>query len=617
MAEGFKIADAYVDVETRYNEAATKVDAQRAGADSAVAYERKFDDILKDRVRRRDGTGRFVSERETDRTGSRIGSRFARSLLRAGGSTITGLAKTLFTPKLTGAIGGGLMSFAKSPVGLAAIASVAGVVGTLLASGIASTLSAAMVGGFGLGVIGLGAWLLREDKGIQKAAKRLGENASKIFTKAAKPMARPFRIVLDAFNNMLTRQAPAISRIFANMSKAIEPLGRGLIGFLEALMPSFERLSVVSADFLIALGDKLPGIGRSIGGFLDKIAANWPAIQAGFMAFMSDVGGVIGALASAFVWLAANYEKVRGWTVKLVQISQPVLTLALKIYEAFRWLYDQLVGNSIVPDMVNGIIRWFALLPGRVLGVLASLPGRVISLFVRLASGVISRVASLVSGAISRLATLPGRAVSAVSSIVGRVSGVLNSAVSAARTRASQLVNGFVSIVAQLAGKARAQAGRVKGAITGAFSGAGSWLRSAGSNILNGLIGGIQSAIGRLRSTLGGITGMIPDWKGPAERDAKLLEPNGRRILQGLQRGIQRQVPALRAQLGAITGDVPDMTVGGTGAPTAPAGTGAGVNIANLNVTVTGIIDPKDPLAARRFAAWVHGALAQYQRDYA
>lgn len=616
MADGFKIADAYVDVETRYNEAQTRVDAQRAGADSAVAYERKFDDILRERVRRRDGSGRFVNEREVDRHGSRIGSRFARSLLRTGGKTISGLAKGLFTDKLTSSVGGGLMAFVKSPVGLAAIATAAGTIGTLLASGIASTLSAAMVGGFGLGVIGLGAWLLREDKGIQKAAKRLGDNASKIFTKAAKPMARPFRVVLDGFNSMLTRQAPAINRIFANLSKAIEPLGRGLIGFLEAMMPSFERLSRVAATFLIALADKLPGIGKSIGGFIDKIAANWPAIQAGFFAFMSDVGGVIGALADAFVWLAANYQSIRDWTVRLVQAVQPAVTLARKIYDVFKWLYDQLVGNSIVPDLVNGIIRWFAMLPGRVIGVLASLPGKVLALFVRLATSVLSRITSLVSSAVRLLGTLPGRAVSAVSSIVGRVSSVLSSAASAARTRASQLVNGFVGIVAQLAGKARAQAGRVKGAITGAFSGAAGWLRSAGSRILDGLIGGIQSAIGRLRSTLGGITGMIPDWKGPAERDARLLEPNGRRILQGLQRGIQREVPNLRAQLGGITAAVPDMGAGAQGTP-APAAVGAGVTINNLNVNVSGMLDFSDPLAARKVAAKIHGALAQYTRDYA
>jgi hypothetical protein len=39
----------------------------------------------------------------------------------------------------------------------------------------------------------------------------------------------------------------------------------------------------------------------------------------------------------------------------------------------FQWLYNELVGHSIIPDMINAIITWFTSLPGKILAALAGL----------------------------------------------------------------------------------------------------------------------------------------------------------------------------------------------------------------------------------------------------
>ena len=46
----------------------------------------------------------------------------------------------------------------------------------------------------------------------------------------------------------------------------------------------------------------------------------------------------------------------------------------------FTWLWDELVGHSIIPDMINAIISWFESLPGKVLNGLASLGSDLIKL---------------------------------------------------------------------------------------------------------------------------------------------------------------------------------------------------------------------------------------------
>lgn len=93
--------------------------------------------------------------------------------------------------------------------------------------------------------------------------------------------------------------------------------------------------------------------------------------------------------------------------------------------------------------------------------------------------------------------------------------------------------------------------------IKGIFSGAGGWLLDAGRNIINGLINGIKSAIGGVKSLLDSVTGWIPDWKGPPDRDKKLLRDSGRLVMTGFIRGIVDEVSSLRRTLGGVTDIIP------------------------------------------------------------
>ena len=113
--------------------------------------------------------------------------------------------------------------------------------------------------------------------------------------------------------------------------------------------------------------------------------------------------------------------------------------------------------------------------------------------------------------------------------------------------------------------------GSLPGRILGALGNLGSLLWSAGSDLIGGLISGITSRIGELTSTLSSITNLIPDWKGPPERDARLLEPSGQLIMQGLSRGLELGSRGVERQLAAFTGDL-------AGAGSAAGGAGLGVN---------------------------------------
>lgn len=129
---------------------------------------------------------------------------------------------------------------------------------------------------------------------------------------------------------------------------------------------------------------------------------------------------------------------------------------------------------------------------------------------------------------------------------------------------------GFTAGIRRLVGYLAGVAGRIKNA----FGNPRGMLYGIGQSIIRGLIDGIESMLGGLANVLGGVTARIPDWKGPAETDARLLVPAGQLVMQGFQRGIRSQIPALRSQLQGITGDMPQMALAGAGGGYRPAGAG-------------------------------------------
>lgn len=111
----------------------------------------------------------------------------------------------------------------------------------------------------------------------------------------------------------------------------------------------------------------------------------------------------------------------------------------------------------------------------------------------------------------------------------------------------------------------------IPGKIKGAFSGAGDLLRSIGSSIIDGLISGIKSAFHRVQDTLSSLTNLLPSWKGPADKDAKLLTRNGELVIEGFAKGLENRYGDVRRSLGGFTGSLAS-SAGSIVASTSPSG---------------------------------------------
>lgn len=104
----------------------------------------------------------------------------------------------------------------------------------------------------------------------------------------------------------------------------------------------------------------------------------------------------------------------------------------------------------------------------------------------------------------------------------------------------------------------------IPGKIVEAIGNLGSLLFSAGKNLINGLINGIENAIPGLRSALGFITNMLPNWKGPEEKDKAILKPSGEAVMAGFGEGIAAGASDIRKMLGDFTTGIGDIGVSNT-----------------------------------------------------
>lgn len=149
------------------------------------------------------------------------------------------------------------------------------------------------------------------------------------------------------------------------------------------------------------------------------------------------------------------------------------------------------------------------------------------------------------------------RAVSSVTSETGRARNVISSAWNAVKSITLAAWRFFYSTIQTQVQAAARIISNIRNVVTGAFSGAAGWLIDAGRRIIQGLLNGLDWGISQVRSKLDYLTGLIPDWKGPKERDAELLTENGQLIIRSLIAGFQKEIPALRRELGDITNLIP------------------------------------------------------------
>lgn len=580
MAEGFKIADAYVDIESRFDGAALRRSI-REGIDDA-------EPDVRDHSRRRIGEP-------------------------GGRSAATGFGDAFLNGITLGFRGGGSLSsaFSSSPwvtgIGLA----IAGGVAAVAAPAIGAALSGIAIAGAGLGVIGLGAMLLKENPAVKAAATTLGNTVKSTFTDAAQVMVVPFVDSLGIFSKLVKDLGPDIKGMFADVAPAIKPLAEGLAGMVKESMPGFRDLVKASVPFLEGFAKALPGIGSALSSFMSSLAKGGPGALKFFQDIIVYVSNALRIWGAIFGWLAGAYGAIHNFfatqlpgavraSVTWIQnawnaivsffsrVGSAISSWASGAWNAVTGFFGR-IGSAITgaaSSIASGfmsVITWFRELPGRIVAGIQALPGMLSRAFTAAFNAVFYAIGFGIGATIRFFVTLPDRIRSALSSLVstlvaiwtnvfdasvawvtntvtsvenwfrqlpGRASAAISTLWNALSTWFNQVVTSAVAWVSnliimveqwfrQLPGRASSAISGLWGAISGWLTSAAASARNVASDLVNGFISWLQQLPGRAASAASGVRGAI---LGAFSGAGSWLYSAGMDIIRGVGNGISAMV---------------------------------------------------------------------------
>ncbi|MFH9293849.1 peptidoglycan DD-metalloendopeptidase family protein [Streptomyces sp. NPDC017520] len=212
------------------------------------------------------------------------------------------------------------------------------------------------------------------------------------------PLVTPiFDTLIVVFNEL----APVIAQIAGMLGPVLGPIIKGLSAVISELAGQF------AAAFMRVLQQLLPIIpmlvpplmqlGKSIGDILLAVAPLLPQLALLGTEFLIQLLPAIMPLLPPLIQFSMLMTQLA--TAIILRVVIPAMKLFIKsmtdlrkdiqpgvdavkwltnaIAKAFEWLYDFLLGHSVIPDIVNGAIRWFTNLRDGAVRIFTSVRDRV------------------------------------------------------------------------------------------------------------------------------------------------------------------------------------------------------------------------------------------------
>ncbi|MFF4248626.1 hypothetical protein ACFYY2_29735 [Streptomyces sp. NPDC001822] len=137
------------------------------------------------------------------------------------------------------------------------------------------------------------------------------------------------------------------------LAAALEPILKALVPVIGTIMGALNQLLPIFPMLIGALLPLLPPISELIVSLLGLAMS----VITPLLPLIVQLAGLLaGALAGGIGVLVPVLTTVIGWITKFVEM---MITGVEWIVEKFEWLFDVLVGHSIIPDLVKAIVKWF------------------------------------------------------------------------------------------------------------------------------------------------------------------------------------------------------------------------------------------------------------------
>jgi hypothetical protein len=175
---------------------------------------------------------------------------------------------------------------------------------------LAASLSAAVIGGVGVGGVIGGIALVADDPRVKAAGGQLGRNLLSGLKQDATPFVQPVLAAADRIDAKFTALRPKIAGIFANSARFVAPLTTGVLRGVDGIVSGIERLTSRAQPVMDQLGDTVGDLGEAFGRALDTLSRGGDGAAAALknvtnvLTLMVDIASVtILALTKVYGWL--------------------------------------------------------------------------------------------------------------------------------------------------------------------------------------------------------------------------------------------------------------------------------------------------------------------------
>jgi phage-related protein len=329
-----------------------------------------------------------------------------------------------------------------------------------------------------------------------------------------------------AFASLVGAMAPFAQMLGATLASALQQVLPPILALvpqlLTGLLPAFQQIMTALAPLIPllvqlavqAIAPLLPALAPIVTMIVQLVArfAEWVAVLAPVLT------GILGVAVAIQQWASLNLitplitgivSGLQSFINIMLQVSGVGLSVVQAIIGAFQYLYDILVGNSIIPDLIIAITGWFGRLPGMILTALGALVSTLLGAFTSAFSAARSSISSFLSSAAAFFSQLPGRIASAVAALPGRLSAMFRSAGNSALAQARSFGSSVTSFFSSIPGRIGSALSGLGPRIAGAFTSASSRARSAVSSMISGIVSMFSGLGGRIVSAMGNVGSRI------------------------------------------------------------------------------------------------------------
>jgi tape measure domain-containing protein len=363
-----------------------------------------------------------------------------------------------------------------------------------------------------------------------------------LFPKSMESSAISFSNILQKIRNAVVRFIDIVVRNFPKVVNKIQELGTKAMPIIASIaIPIINRLMKAFADIdITSIATSFSQLGQSIGNWLTQMKPVMAIVGGIFVVALNVAMGAVSGLISSIdeminfaqglvsifidistliigVWTSTD-EELEVLTHKLLDdIVKTFKNFGLMIWnilknivgglvDGFKTLYDIVVGHSIIPDMVNAVIKWFKKLIVYPINYVIRLKDRAVSTFRSMYSYVKTTASNMYNYVKNKFRFIYNTTKDSFSFTYNTIKSKMTLILSIIRSKINSILSQFGVMKAKIITKIKSIN-----------------LYKSGQNLINGFIKGIKSKIQAAKNAVSNVSQTVKDylgWHSPTKKGA-------------------------------------------------------------------------------------------------